>query len=198
MNIEKSNKFYTIEEATDMLGISEQEVINMITLKKLPAIKVEKSIKIREEDLENILDRLGRKIAEGKTAAENTGAIPVEEIEDRDDEIKEELDDKKIQLERSYKDLLKKKQELEEDINYLQYQYDEFKNKIKNLVSDEFKMFLKKIDEENLGEGDKVLQNNFENNLDIDEEDEDIDETAGNQKDCNDSEEEALLLEDDE
>ncbi|HEY4696109.1 MAG TPA: helix-turn-helix domain-containing protein [Candidatus Hydromicrobium sp.] len=195
MNIEKSNKFYTIEEATDMLGISEQEVINMITLKKLPAIKVEKSIKIREEDLEKILDSLGRKITEGKTiTVENTGAVPVEEIEDRD-RIKEELEDKKIQLERSYRDLLKKKQELEEDINYLQYQYDEFKNRIKNLISDEFKLFLKKIDEENLGEGDKVPQNNFENNLDIDE---DIDKTAGNEEDSYDGEEEALLLEDDE
>ena len=195
MNIEKSNKFYTIEEATDMLGISEQEVINMITLKKLPAIKVEKSIKIREEDLEKILDSLGRKITEGKTiTVENTGAVPVEEIEDRD-RIKEELEDKKIQLERSYRDLLKKKQELEEDINYLQYQYDEFKNRIKNLISDEFKLFLKKIDEENLGEGDKVPQNNFENNLDIDE---DINKTAGNEEDSYDGEEEALLLEDDE
>ena len=66
MNIEKSNRFYTIEEATDMLGISEQEVINMITLKKLPAIKVEKAIKIREEDLEKFLDSLGRKIRIGK------------------------------------------------------------------------------------------------------------------------------------
>ena len=167
----------------------------MITLKKLPAIKVEKSIKIREEDLEKILDSLGRKITEGKTiTVENTGAVPVEEIEDRD-RIKEELEDKKIQLERSYRDLLKKKQELEEDINYLQYQYDEFKNRIKNLISDEFKLFLKKIDEENLGEGDKVPQNNFENNLDIDE---DIDKTAGNEEDSYDGEEEALLLEDDE
>src|SRR4030043_320228 len=119
--MEKNNRFYTIKEATDMLGISEQEVMNMISQKKLPAIRMEKSIRIREEDLE-------------------------------------------------------------EDINYLQYQYDEFKNKIKNLVSDEFKMFLKKIDEVNPVEGNEVLQNSFENNLDVDE-DEDIDKTAENQKD---------------
>jgi len=43
----RNDKFYNIEEATEMLGISEQEVINMITLKKLPAIRVEKAIKIR-------------------------------------------------------------------------------------------------------------------------------------------------------
>ena len=56
----RSNKFYTIEEATDMLGVSEQEIMNMITIKKLPAVKVEKSIKIREEDMEKFLDSLGR------------------------------------------------------------------------------------------------------------------------------------------
>jgi excisionase family DNA binding protein len=194
--MEKGNRFYTIKEATDMLGISEQEVMNMITQKKLPAIKMEKSIRIREEDLEKILNSLGRKPLEEETAAENNWTIPIEEIEGNG-EIKEEPGDEKTELERSYKELLKKKQELEEDINYLQYQYDEFKNKIKNLVSDEFKMFLKKIDEVNPVEGKEVLQNNFENNLDIDE-DEDLDKTAENQKDGSDDEEEALLLEDDE
>ncbi|HEY4662112.1 MAG TPA: helix-turn-helix domain-containing protein [Candidatus Humimicrobiaceae bacterium] len=194
--MEKGNRFYTIKEATDMLGISEQEVMNMITQKKLPAIKMEKSIRIREEDLEKILNSLGRKPLEEETAAENNWTIPIEEIEGNG-EIKEEPGDEKTELERSYKELLKKKQELEEDINYLQYQYDEFKNKIKNLVSDEFKMFLKKIDEVNPVEGKEVLQNNFVNNLDIDE-DEDLDKTAENQKDGSDDEEEALLLEDDE
>ncbi len=195
--MEKSNKSYTIKEATDMLGISEQEVMNMITQKKLPAMKMEKSIRIREEDLEKILNNLGRKPAEEEAATGNGFAIPIEEIEGSG-EIKEEPEDnKKTELGSSYRELLKKKQELEEDINYLQYQYDEFKNKIKNIVSDEFKMFLKKIDEVNPVEGNEVLQNNFENNLDIDE-DEDIDKTAENQKDDSNDEEETLLLEDDE
>jgi len=196
--MEKNDRFYTIKEATDMLGISEQEVMNMITQKKLPAIRMEKSIRIREEDLETILNSLGRKPAE-ETTAGNDWLIPIEEIEGNN-EIKEEPEYKeKVELERSYKELLKKKQELEEDINYLQYQYDEFKNKIKNLVSDEFKMFLKKIDEGNPVEGNEILQNNFENNLDIDEdEDADMDKTAENQKDGSDDGEETLLLEDDE
>ena len=196
--MEKNDRFYTIKEATDMLGISEQEVMNMITQKKLPAIRMEKSIRIREEDLETILNSLGRKPVE-ETTAGNDWLIPIEEIEGNN-EIKEEPEDKeKLELERSYKELLKKKQELEEDINYLQYQYDEFKNKIKNLVSDEFKMFLKKIDEGNPVEGNEILQNNFENNLDIDEdEDVDMDKTAENQKDGSDDGEETLLLEDDE
>lgn len=195
--MEKGNRFYTIKEATDMLGISEQEVMNMITQKKLPAIKMEKSIKIREEDLENILNSFGIKQAEGKTEVENDMVIQLEEIEDRV-ETGEEPDEGKMESEKSYKDLLRKKKELEEDINYLQYQYDEFKNKIKNLVSDEFRMFFKKIDEVNPAEGNEVLQNNLKNNLDIDEEDEDIDKTTGYQKDGYDDEEEALLLEDDE
>jgi len=195
--MEKNNRFYTIKEATDMLGISEQEVMNMISQKKLPAVRMEKSIRIREEDLEKMLSSLGRKPAEDKTVAINDWAIPLEEMEGNG-EIKEEpADNGKKELENSCRELLKKKQELEEDINYLQYQYDEFKNKIKNLVSDEFKMFLKKIDEINPVESNEVLRNSFENNLDIDE-DEDINKTAENQKDSSDDEEEALLLEDDE
>ena len=100
-----------------------------------------------------------------------------------------------MELERSYKDLLRKKQELEEDINYLQYKYDEFKNRIKQLISEEFKLFLKKIDEENLKEGDEILQNNFDDNLDINE---DIEKTAGNEEYSDEDEEEALLLQDNE
>ncbi len=195
--MEKGNRFYTIKEATDILGISEQEVMNMITQKKLPAIKMEKSIKIREADLENILNSFGIKQAEGKTGAENDMVIQLEEIEDKV-ETGEEPDEGKMESEKSYEDLLRKKKELEEDINYLQYQYDEFKNKIKNLVSDEFRMFFKKIDEVNPAEGNEVLQNNLKNNLDIDEEDVDIDKATGYQKDGYDDEEEALLLEDDE
>ncbi|GAI51722.1 unnamed protein product [marine sediment metagenome] len=57
----RNDKFYNIEKATEILGISEQEVINMITLKKLPAIKVEKAIKIMEEDLEKFLGSLSEK-----------------------------------------------------------------------------------------------------------------------------------------
>ncbi len=45
-----------------------------------------------------------------------------------------------------YDELLKKKQELEEDINYLQIEYEEFRDKMKKLVVEELKSFLKKID----------------------------------------------------
>jgi excisionase family DNA binding protein len=189
----KSNRFYTIEEATNMLGISEQEVINMITLKKLPAIKVEKAIKIREEDLEKFLDSLGRKDTTYETGTGNTTEIPVEEETEKKDRIEECFKHRRMELEKSYKDLLRKKQELEEDINYLQYKYDEFKNRIKQLISEELKLFLKKIDEENLKEGNEILQNNFNDNLDINE---DIEKATGNDEYSDEDEEEALLLQD--
>jgi len=189
----RSNRFYTIEEATNMLGISEQEVINMITLKKIPAIKVEKAIKIREEDLEKFLDSLGRKDTTYETGTDNTTEIPVEEETEKKDRVEECFKHRRMELEKSYKELLRKKQELEEDINYLQYKYDEFKNRIKQLISEELKLFLKKIDEENLNEGDKILQNNFNDNLDINE---GIEKAAGNDEYSNEDEEEALLLQD--
>ena len=50
------------------------------------------------------------------------------------------------ELKEEYDELLKKKQELEEDINYLQIEYEEFRNKMKKLVVEELKSFLKKID----------------------------------------------------
>jgi len=189
----RSNRFYTIEEATNMLGISEQEVINMITLKKIPAIKVEKAIKIREEDLEKFLDSLGRKDTTYETGTDNTTEIPVEEETEKKDRVEECFRHRRMELEKSYKELLRKKQELEEDINYLQYKYDEFKNRIKQLISEELKLFLKKIDEENLNEGGKILQNNFNDNLDINE---GIEKAAGNDEYSNEDEEEALLLQD--
>jgi len=191
--MDKSNRFYTIKEATNMLGISEQEVINMITLKKLPAIRVEKAIKIREEDLEKFLDILGKKDTTRETGMGDITEIPVEEETEKKDMVEEILEQRKVELEKSYKDLLKKKQELEEDINFLQYKYDEFKNRIKQLISEELKLFLKKIDGENLKEGDRILQNNFNDSLNINE---DIEKAAGNDEYSDEDEEEALLLQD--
>ena len=193
--MDKSNRFYTIREATNMLGISEQEVINMITLKKLPAIRVEKAIKIREEDLEKFLDILGKKDTARETGMGDITEIPVEEETENKDGVGEILKQRRMELEKSYKDLLKKKQELEEDINFLQYKYDEFKNRIKQLISEELKLFLKKINEENLKEGDGVPQNNFNDNLNINE---DIEKAAGNDEYSDEDEEEALLLQDNE
>ena len=174
----RTNKFYTIEEATDILGVSEHEIMNMITLGELPAVKIEKTIRIREEDIEKFLDNLGGMdyVAPNSTEYSTTGIIREPagkisggEIKDRYEVYESEnvSEESMVQLERSYKELLRKKQELEEDINYLQYKYDEFRDRIKRIISDEFKLFLKKIDEENLQEVNSFLEDNFDDGTEI-------------------------------
>jgi excisionase family DNA binding protein len=203
-----NNKYYTIEEAIDILGVSEHEIMNMITLGKLPAVKVEKTIKIREEDIEKFLDNLGMtNYASGNNAGgspeileETVGEIREGEIKDkyevenryRAGDISEEV---RVKLEKSYKELLRKKQELEEDINYLQYKYDEFKDRIKRIISEEFKLFLKKIDEENLQEGDGILEDNFDDDMEANRDFNDIGEDEENKENEFNNGNEALLVE---
>lgn len=187
--MDRVSKFYTIEEATDILGISEHEIMNMITLQKLPAVKVEKSIKIREEDMENFLDRLGKAGGKDGNISTDSQETPVKtegmtgkeeagnehETEDRD---KENM----IKLEKSYKELLRKKQELEEDINYLQYKFDEFKNRIRRIISEEFQLFIRRIDEESLRDDDDVAENDFDSDEEIDSDIDDAEENDFNGK----------------
>lgn len=54
MNEEK--KLYTIKEVSELVGISETEIIRMVMLKKLPAIRVGKAIRIKEDDLEAFIN----------------------------------------------------------------------------------------------------------------------------------------------
>ncbi len=54
MNEEK--KLYTIKEVSELVGISESEIIRMVMIKKLPAIRVGKAIRIKEDDLEIFLN----------------------------------------------------------------------------------------------------------------------------------------------
>jgi len=53
MNEEKN--LYTIKEVSEMVGISESEVIRVVMLKKLPVIRMGKAIRIKEDDLEAFL-----------------------------------------------------------------------------------------------------------------------------------------------
>ncbi|MBN1383987.1 MAG: helix-turn-helix domain-containing protein [Elusimicrobia bacterium] len=200
----RSDKFYTIEEATDILGISEHEIMNMITLQKLHAVQIEKTIRIREEDMEKFLDSLGRAddATVDNTKDETGMAAEMKRIDGEDDEIRNEykagneLEENKIHLEKLYKELLRKKQELEEDINYLQYKYDEFKSRIKRIISEEFKLFLKKIDEENLQEGDGVTENNFDNDTEIGGDINNTEEDEENEEDDFDTNSGTSLIED--
>lgn len=155
----EEKKFYTIQEATDMLGISEKELIKFIEEKKVPVLKVGRALRISEENIDNFLDN-----SEDNKSNENNGFLEdgLKEVfsEDISEDIKGEAADneyqtfeniqepdlKKKQLQEECELLIEKKQELEEDINYLQIEYDEFRNKMKRLVVEELKTFLKKID----------------------------------------------------
>ncbi|HHT78336.1 MAG TPA: helix-turn-helix domain-containing protein [Actinobacteria bacterium] len=49
-------KLYTIKDLSDLVGISETEIINLIMQKKLKAIRIDKAVRVKESDLENFLD----------------------------------------------------------------------------------------------------------------------------------------------
>jgi excisionase family DNA binding protein len=52
----EEEKLYTIKEVSEMVGISEPEIIRMVMIRKLPAIRVGKAIRIKEDDLEIFLN----------------------------------------------------------------------------------------------------------------------------------------------
>ncbi len=54
--MEEEKRLYTIKEVSELVGISESEIIRVVMLKKLPAIRVGKAIRVKEEDLENFLN----------------------------------------------------------------------------------------------------------------------------------------------
>ena len=54
--MEDKKQLYTIKEVSELVGISESEIIRMVTLKKLPAIRLGKSIRISEEALDGFIN----------------------------------------------------------------------------------------------------------------------------------------------
>ncbi len=52
----EEKKLFTIKEVSELVGISESEVIRVIMLRKLPAIRMGKAIRIKEDDLEEFLN----------------------------------------------------------------------------------------------------------------------------------------------
>jgi excisionase family DNA binding protein len=155
--MDESNKFYSLQQASEILGISEKEILNMISLKRIPAVEEGEAVKIKVEDLEGFLNVLEKK-GNGEEDTDNNK-------EKREVEVL--LGGKKALLEKAYHELLKKKQELEEDINYLQYEYDEFKRRIKRSITEELNMFLRKIERDNLRETDEPIKDSFGKNLNI-------------------------------
>ena len=70
--MDDEKKLYTIKEVAELVGISESEIIRVVMLKKLKAIRVGKAIRIKEEDLEGFLDSFV-----GKEQQKESSADPV-------------------------------------------------------------------------------------------------------------------------
>jgi excisionase family DNA binding protein len=69
---EKKEKLYTISQLSEFTGISEQELIRMVLLKKIPSVRLGNSIRITEEVLKKFLEDLS-----GNITSENDYAAPV-------------------------------------------------------------------------------------------------------------------------
>ncbi len=68
-------KLYTIKDLSSLVGISESEIISLIMQKKLKAIRIDKAVRIKENDLETFLDFF---VGSNNQAERNTIALPKE------------------------------------------------------------------------------------------------------------------------
>ena len=66
----EEKKLYTISEVAEMVGISESEIIRVVMLKKLKAIRVGKAIRVKEEDLESFLNSFVGEEEQKKTSSD--------------------------------------------------------------------------------------------------------------------------------
>lgn len=150
--MDEEKKFYTIKETTEILGISEKEILQFIESKKIPVLKVGRALRISGENIHKFLEGPEETVPVDETVVLDQKLKEVfspDSMEDKEDEEISDLSElnyKISELKDEYDELLKKKQELEEDINYLQIEYEEFREKMKKLVVEELKSFLKKID----------------------------------------------------
>lgn len=71
--IEDQNLF-TIKEASELIGISESELINLIIQKQLTVIRIGKAIRIKEKDLDKFLDKFVGESSEGTREIESEGS----------------------------------------------------------------------------------------------------------------------------
>jgi len=150
-NMGEEKKFYTVQEATGILGISEKELMRFIDDKKIPVLKVGRALRISEESIDSFLgspDEGGIETDDDESLEKDLDEVFAEDILEGDSEYRDESDvgHKVKRLQEECEKLIEKKQELEEDINYLQIEYEEFRTKIKKLVVEELKTFLKKVD----------------------------------------------------
>jgi excisionase family DNA binding protein len=150
-NMAEEKKFYTVQEATGILGISEKELMRFIDDNKIPVLKVGRALRISEESIANFLKESGSSENEEdkESLQKDLKEVFAEDVlgeDDNDFQDDRDSDSRTKRLQEECEKLIEKKQELEEDINYLQIEYEEFRSKIKKLVVEELKTFLKKVD----------------------------------------------------
>ena len=67
-NNNRENKLYTIREVSELSGVSEPEIIRLIHLKKLRAIRTGKKIRITEKEFEDFLNYMIDHTVTGKNS----------------------------------------------------------------------------------------------------------------------------------
>jgi len=70
--MKEKEKLYTISQLSEFAGISEQEIIRMVLLKRIHSVRLGNSIRITEEGLEKFLENLS-----GGTMQEHDFQVPV-------------------------------------------------------------------------------------------------------------------------
>jgi excisionase family DNA binding protein len=76
----EEKKLYTISDVSEMVGISESEIIRVVMLKKLKAIRVGKAIRIKEEDLESFLNNFIGEEEQKKTSSSDPVLYTAEQV----------------------------------------------------------------------------------------------------------------------
>jgi len=63
---DRKNKLYTINQVSELSGISESEIIRFVVLKKINAIRIGRKIRITEQEMERFLDSMINESDRGK------------------------------------------------------------------------------------------------------------------------------------
>jgi len=72
----RGEKLYTIKEVSDLSGISEQNIIRMVMLKKIKAVRIGKSIRIKQNDFEDFISRMLGSSGEASDRSSEMGGLP--------------------------------------------------------------------------------------------------------------------------
>ena len=177
MKMTKKNDFYSIKEASGILGIDEKELFKLIYYKEIPVLTVGKTIRISRDIIDNYPSRAAKtdNSKDNGSIEEDLEKAFVEAIPGIDKDLQAEVGGAVLKLEKlkgEYKKLAQekkelekdtsklkklqeecesltlKKQELEKDIGQIKTEYKEFRATAKKLVVGELKIFLEKTDME--------------------------------------------------